>query len=315
MRNAPPEAAVERFRHDLIASAGGEPRRLGIAVSGGPDSVALLLLAVAADKQVQAATVDHGLRPESGREAEFVATLCDRLGVAHAILTLPPHRHGNVSDWARRERYAALDRWAMQERIDLVATAHHADDQLETMLMRMNRASGVAGLSGIRARQGRVVRPLLGWRREELAWIVDHCGVETCDDPSNRDHRFDRARMRSALADADWLDPVAAASSAAALSQAETALEWAASAWLEQWAEFRDGVLSLATHDLPDELLRRVVLKCLGAIDPGVRPRGEALIRLIAGLRREKGGTLGEVMCSTSGGRWHFERAPSRREK
>ena len=94
--------------------------------------------------------------------------------------------------------------------------------------MRLNRGAGVAGLAGIRARQHRLARPLLTWRKAELEALVAEAGLSAVDDPSNRDARYDRARIRAALADADWLDPVAATRSAAALGSAEVALDWTA---------------------------------------------------------------------------------------
>ncbi|HZU63565.1 MAG TPA: tRNA lysidine(34) synthetase TilS, partial [Novosphingobium sp.] len=150
---------------------GARQGRLGLAVSGGPDSLALLLLAHAAwPGRVAAATVDHGLRPESAGEAAEVARICAGLGVAHATLpvSIGP---GNIQTEARTARYAALAQWMAAEGLAALATAHHADDQAETLLLRLNRASGVAGLAGVRARalvpgsRLLLLRPLLGWRR------------------------------------------------------------------------------------------------------------------------------------------------------
>ncbi|MEC7398775.1 MAG: tRNA lysidine(34) synthetase TilS, partial [Pseudomonadota bacterium] len=118
-------------------------------MSGGPDSLALLLLAQAAfPGMVEAATVDHGLRSESADEARFVAGLCRDRGIPHEILTCAVEA-GNMQDRARSARYAALDQWAKEHAIAAIATAHHADDQAETLLMRLNRGSGLSGLSGI----------------------------------------------------------------------------------------------------------------------------------------------------------------------
>ena len=200
MPSAPPDAAVERFKQDFLALSGvGPEARAGICVSGGADSLALLLLARAAMPDIEAATVDHGLRVEGTAEAAYVADLCTQIGVKHQTLKLPAHEGGNVSDWARRERYLALERWAEDRGIVLLLTAHHADDQLETLIMRLNRGSGIGGLAGIRATHGRIARPLLGWRKAELERVVTHCGLSPVDDPSNRDPRYDRARLRKAL--------------------------------------------------------------------------------------------------------------------
>ncbi len=312
MPDAPPDAAVARFRRDFLDLGGALPA--GVAVSGGPDSLALLLLcATAFPGQTLAATVDHGLREESRSEARFVSEICRDLQVPHTIIELPPRSRGNVSDWARSERYAALNHWADEHGIASLLTAHHADDQLETLVMRLNRGSGVAGLSGIRARQGRLLRPLLGWRHDELVEIVSRAGLTAVDDPSNRDDRFDRARLRKKLAGADWLDPIAASRSAAALAQADAALEWSAEAYFARRTEEKDGILSLDPRNLPAEILRRLVLRCLAAIEPEIAPRGEDLQRLLAGLIAGKTATLGGVRCS-GGEVWRFSPAPPRRK-
>ncbi|OYX45819.1 MAG: tRNA lysidine(34) synthetase TilS, partial [Sphingomonadales bacterium 32-64-22] len=213
---------------------------MGLAVSGGPDSLALLLLARAAmPERIEAATVDHGLRPESAREAAMVAELCAAYGIPHRILTVKVPR-GNVQDRARAARYAALAQWMTDRGLGALATAHHADDQAETFLMRLNRGSGVAGLAGVRVR-GTVpgtdlvlLRPLLGWRREELAGIIARSGLEAAQDPSNENPKFDRVRIREALKGADWLDVAAIAASASHLAEVEGVMQWAAQ---REWEE------------------------------------------------------------------------------
>lgn len=141
--------------------------RFGVAVSGGPDSMALLDLAARAfSGRVEAATVDHGLREASADEAAMVADWCGNAGIAHATLHPKGAVRGNVQSWARSQRYALLEEWRTAQGLDWLLTAHHADDQLETLLMRLNRGAGVGGLAGVRARQGVVLRPLLGKTKE-----------------------------------------------------------------------------------------------------------------------------------------------------
>ncbi len=310
-------ALIERISRDLAACIPGGllPERLGVAVSGGADSLALMILAKAAVPDVQAATVDHALRPEARDEALFVARVAASLGVGHSILTLAGTPRGNVPDWARRERYRALEDWALDGDIPVILTAHHADDQLETMIMRLNRGAGVSGLSGVRSyRSGRVdiARPLLGWRKEELEALVRSAGIDAVSDPSNRDDRFDRARLRKALAGADWLDPVAANRTAGALADADLALDWAARAYAGRRVAEKGGVISLDPKGLPRELLRRILLDCLARISPDAAPRGDEIDRLMLGLFEGRIATLAGVRC-TGGTFWLFAKAAPRR--
>lgn len=226
---------VDRFRADLEALwpfVDDGQARLGLAVSGGGDSLALLLLAHALlPGRIEAATVDHGLRPESADEAAMVAGLCHSLSVPHAMLRVEVAA-GNLQDRARAARYDGLGRWCEERDLQGLATAHQLDDQVETFVMRLNRGSGVAGLAAVRAlgvvpQAGvRLVRPLLRWRRAELAGIVEAAGWLAARDPSNEDTAFDRVRIREALATAGWLDPVAVARSAQLLAEADEAIAW-----------------------------------------------------------------------------------------
>ncbi|MFM7403601.1 MAG: tRNA lysidine(34) synthetase TilS [Erythrobacter sp.] len=223
-----------RFAADLAALWPEEERSgpLGLAISGGPDSLALLLLAHAAmPGQIAACSIDHGLRPEAAGEVALVQRIAAERGVPFRPLTvtLAP---GNVQAQARAARYATLAQWASEAGLGAVATAHHADDQAETLLMRLNRGSGLAGLAGVRGRamiadsEVTLLRPLLGWRKAELAQIVAAAGIAPAEDPSNINPAFDRARLRAHLAKADWLDPIQIAASAAHLAESWQALEW-----------------------------------------------------------------------------------------
>ena len=322
MAAVPPPDLVSRFRLDLEAVAGADPAPFAVAVSGGPDSLALLILAHAAfPGRVGAATVDHGLRAESPAEAEAVARLCGELGVPHHILkaVVAPAGKG-LQAAARAARYSALAAWMDEQGLGLLLTAHHCDDQAETLLMRLNRGSGVAGLAGVRASGAvpgsdgrlRLCRPLLGWRHTELRAIADTAGVEAAQDPSNADLAYDRARLRRRLGEAPWLDPAALARSAALLAEAEAALEWTAGTLFAARAEEEAGAVTLRPHGLPPELLRRLVLRCLGRVAPGATPRGEKLAAFIVRLEQGDRATLCEVK-GTGGETWRFERAPPRR--
>jgi tRNA(Ile)-lysidine synthase len=318
----PAPKIVERFRGDLAALAGDSPGRLGVAVSGGADSLALLLLARAAfPGEVEAATVDHGLRPESAAEAAFVARLCGGLAVPHRTLPVAVSRGGEgVQAEARAARYAALAGWAAEQGLSRLLTAHHADDQAETLLMRLNRGAGIAGLAGVRARRplgGGILlcRPLLGWRREELAAIVGAAGLAPVDDPSNRDPAYDRSRLRARLAEMDWLDVAALAHSASALAEAEEALAATASELAAGRIEASGGAVLLRPQGVPAELLRRLLLAALRRVAPGASPRGSQLSALAADLRAGRRVTLSGVRCSGEGALWRFEPEPRRRER
>lgn len=304
-----------RFRADLAALgfAGG---KLALAVSGGPDSLALLALAHAAlPGAVEAATVDHGLREAGAAEARAVAAICANIGVPHMVLTVEV-APGNVQSEARTARYTALARWMEAQGLAALATAHHADDQAETLLLRLNRASGVAGLAGVRARgavpgtQLPLLRPLLGWRRAELAGVVDAQGWQAADDPSNTDDRFDRARLRKELARADWLDVPALAASAAHLADADAALAWAAA---REWNECVERAPMGLTYRprAPRAVALRVIARIVAELD-GTAARGSALARLFDALVARQPASIGGLVARAVPEGWTFSKAPRR---
>lgn len=306
---------IARFAGDL-AAIWPEGERLGLAVSGGPDSLALLLLARAAlPDQVEVATVDHGLRPESAREAAMVAELCAAYSIPHRILTVKVAR-GNVQDRARAARYAALARWMGDRGLAALATAHHADDQAETLLMRLNRGSGVAGLAGVRARgvvpgtELPLLRPLLGWRRTELAGIVERWGLEPALDPSNIDPKYDRVRIREALRLADWLDVAGVAASASHLAEAEGVMQWAAQREWDEAVTVAEGEIRYKPK-APGAIRIRVLARAIAML--GVEPRGSSVAQLMRRLLNGKDATLGGVVARVNGDSWTLRKEPPRR--
>ena len=319
----PDPSLVERFRADLDSLT--EPEgRLGLAVSGGPDSLALLLLAAAVRPgKVEAATVDHGLRSESREEAEAVADICERLGVPHAVLAiewdLPPA--SAIQEQARVVRYGALARWMGELGLSSLLTAHHLDDQAETLVMRLNRGSGVRGLGAMRPTSPlpdnpdlRLLRPLLGWRRGELEAICAEAHLSPAIDPSNEDERHERVRVRRALADADWLDPEALARSARNIAAADEAIDWAAE---REWSEFVDvneDRIVYRASTAPAEIIRRVVARAISELGSEGSPdelRGRELDRLVDDLQNCNSTTLRGVRCM-GGLDWTFSAAPPR---
>ena len=311
----PDPQLIQRFRSALDTGGYGEAQ-LGVAVSGGPDSLALLLLAHAAfPGQVAAASVDHGLRPANAQEATMVAGVCAELGVPHTILSVEV-ASGNVQSEARAARYAALGRWFGETGRGVLLTAHHADDQAETLLMRLNRGSGLAGLAGIRTHSvipfhgGALYRPLLGWRKAELEALVAKAGLEAAQDPSNADDRFDRARMRKALADADWLDVEGLARSAALLDAAMRDFEWLAAREYDR--QVRRIGARLVYRPMAVEQVQLLVMERVIAGLGGDAPLS-ALSRLRDRLLGGEGGNLAGVLVTPVGDAWRFEKEPPRR--
>lgn len=290
--------------------------RFGIAVSGGPDSMALLWLAAQAfPGRVEAVTVDHSLRAASAQEAAMVADWCAGQGIAHATLAPSDPVAGNIQNWARTQRYALIRTWRQARGIDWIITAHHADDQIETMLMRLNRGAGVGGLAGVRARSGRVIRPLLGARKTALLALAQEKKLPYVDDPSNMDPRFDRAALRKALAGVDWLDPAAASRSAAALAEAEAALEWSVAGLAAAHVRADGAGWRLDRTDLPREYLRRLLLHMLTLADPDAPPpRGDSLDRAILMAAQGQKISLGDWLLQ-GGGIWSLQPAPPRRSR
>lgn len=312
-RVAPAEAARFLTELDRLYPEGG---RLGLAVSGGPDSLALLLLAHAAiPGRIAVATVNHGLRPAAAGECAMVAQVCAARDIACTVLEIETGP-GNVQAAARTARYAALGAWAESAGLAALATAHHADDQAETLVMRLNRASGLAGLAGVRVRGTvpggtlPVIRPLLHWRRDELAAIVVRAGLEPVQDPSNADVAYDRVRIRQALATADWLDLEAIAASAEHLADADEAIELMAEREMDENLAVVDGGIAFQPG-APRAVALRVVARIVAGF--GGSPRGGAISRLVGDLQNGTGGNVAGVAASVDKRGWVFRPEPPRR--
>lgn len=314
MQVTPNPDLTSRFNAALVALNVGSKDHILVAVSGGPDSVALLLLAHAARPgQIIAATVDHQLRPESAEEAVYVANICARLGVSHIILTPDDPIKGNVQSSARTARYALLNRVAETHHCLHIATAHHADDQLETILMRLARGSGVDGMSGIRARNGKIIRPLLGFAKEELVVLCNNAGIEPVSDPSNDNADFARVAMRQYLARANHpFRADRATRTAAAIAEASDALAWMTDRLTQERVTVKNDEVSCDASGLPAELKRRLLLRALAMMDPLLEPRGDAIDLLLSKIESGVSSMIGDIVC-TGGPHWRFARAPARR--
>ncbi|MGJ3649303.1 tRNA lysidine(34) synthetase TilS [Sphingomonas sp. GlSt437] len=329
MATAPDPGLVARFAADLAAALGRDvapDEQVALAVSGGPDSMAMLFLAHAAlPGQVMAATVDHQLRAGSGDEAAMVARYCDELDVRHATLTPDaPIAGASLQARAREARYAALEHWAAKSSAKILLTAHHADDQAETFLMRAARGSGLAGLAGIRSQQamGRilVVRPLLGWRRSELRTLATSLALPFVDDPSNVDSRHDRARFRALLATTPELDITGLAASAAYAAEADATLGEMTDLLMEERRQpSEDGTLAADIGTLPRELQRRLTRAAISAVRlicgitrPDFSPATN-IEPLLDALAAGTAATQAGILVTPKGTIWRFAEAPPRR--
>ncbi len=196
---------LERFLRPRLATVSTSRRRVLVAFSGGPDSTTLLwglrCVAPALGLDLVAAHLDHRLDADSGRRAAAAAHLAEVLEVPFVLERLASGTPAgeSVEAYARRRRYEFLERLARQRDAAWVATAHHADDQAETVLLRLLYGSGLEGLAGIRRQWGRVVRPLLGLRRRALREALRPSGLEPVTDPTNAALDQPRSRVRRGL--------------------------------------------------------------------------------------------------------------------
>jgi tRNA(Ile)-lysidine synthase len=305
---------LERFRIAVGQLGVDDADRIMLAISGGPDSLALLLLAreLVADR-ICAATVDHQLRPEAADEAVFVHELCEKLGVQHVTLTPGKKIAGNIQSAARAARYDLLAKSADDNGCTFIATAHHGDDQIETILMRLARGSGVDGLAAIRSRYGRIIRPLLGFSKSELEEICASAGLEAVRDPSNDNADFNRVAMRQWLAQsAHPFDIDRTNRTARVFGEAAEALAWVADDLAARRVTQKKTDIQCNSENLPRDLKRRLLLQCLARLEPDLEPRGEAIDRLLSDLDAGRTATIGKILCK-GGAIWNFSIAPARR--
>jgi tRNA(Ile)-lysidine synthase len=306
-------AGLARFDHVVLA------------VSGGPDSVALMVLAAEWRERVAhsttalaVATVDHGLRAESRREAEHVAAEAKRLGLSHSILTWDGAKPRTGLPLAAREaRYRLLEDHARSFGTGhfAIVTAHHLDDQAETLAMRLARGAGIDGLSGMRSERPlhdsspfTLVRPLLAVGKARLIATLAARGIAYTDDPSNGDQRFERARVRSLLPQlaAGGLTPEALATSARRLNDARTALVYAEDRFVASLElSFGNEVFARfdrrAFDDGPVFLRQKVISRLIGRYGgASPAPQLSEVEDLVARMQRENAATvtLGGAMIS-----------------
>lgn len=300
-----------------------------LAVSGGPDSAALAAAAAAWRARIPgppllAAIVDHGLREGSRAVADAAAAQCAALGLPARILVWAGDKPAAaLQERARAARYALLADAARAAGADVVMTAHHADDQVETILFRLLRGSGPAGLAGMAARARRdgieLARPFLAFPKARLLAYAAARGLAVARDPANDDPRFARVRLRAltpALAQ-EGGTPARFARFARRIRRAEAALEAAAAAALRDLAG-PEGLDAAGLFDAPEEIrlrvLRRLVVEA-GGVEPRL-DRLEALEGRLAAAWRAGGPaslTLGAALAVLDGRRLAVRPAPPRR--
>ncbi len=324
---------------------------LVLAVSGGPDSVALMWLAarwrrgLTRGPRLIAVTVDHGLRPEAAREARDVKRLASSLDLPHRTMRWTGTKpQSGLPAAAREVRYRLLAQAARRAGAAHVLTAHTRDDQAETVLMRLLRGSGIAGLSamaGISEREGiSLVRPLLDVPKSQLIATLKRAGLDFADDPTNRDTAFTRPRLRALL-------PALAAEGgnvrnlarlATRLGRANAAVELMTDG-AERFLALRDaglprtaGVRSFeaqAFAGLPEEVRLRLLMRAINAVGhegPAELGKVETLLaeldHSLAGPGRAPANgrpllklTLAGALISLSKGRIHITPAPVRRAR
>jgi tRNA(Ile)-lysidine synthase len=317
---------------------------LVLAVSGGPDSTALLWLMARWRKarrrgpRLIAVTIDHGLRPQSKREAQAVATLARRLGVEHRTLRWTGRKPTTgIQAAARQARYRLLAEAAQEAGARCVITAHTLDDQAETVLFRLARGSGVGGLAGMEFAAPMpfndpdgivLVRPLLRTPKARLIATLKAARVPYADDPTNRDPRFARPRWRTlmpALA-REGLTPERLGRLARRAGRLEAAMDRvvdAAAAALAPGEWPIDGPVAFepdAFFKLPDEIALRLLgraIDCAGDEGPIELGKLESFLDALYSDRRRGRfrRTLAGAVVSLSGEKLFVERAPPRRSR
>jgi tRNA(Ile)-lysidine synthase len=263
------------------------------AVSGGADSLALLVLAVQAGCTVTAVHIDHGVRPDSAADAEVVAAAAARFGADFASVAVAVAPGPNLEARARSARYGALP-------LD-VLTGHTADDQAETVLLNLLRGTGLHGLGGMRADDGR--RPMLDVRRHETHALCAELGLDVAEDPTNLDPVHRRNRVRHELL--PLLDDIADRDVVPLLCRLATLAR-------ESGDHLDDAAQAIDVHDVralrqaPPLLARLAVRAWLSSVDPERHPPDRATVDRVVGV------VNGELGATDVGGGWQVRRTAGR---
>lgn len=299
------------------------PVKVGVAVSGGSDSMALLQLYVQLSQleglHVEAVTIDHGLRDAAQAEAQHVAQFCNLNGIHHDVVRWSDwDGRGNTMAAARDARYRLIAEWAKSRGMDGVALGHTADDQAENFLIRLARKSGPDGLAQMAPRffrHGiRWARPLWQQSRAELRSYLRRHGVDWVEDPSNDDGQFERSRARKVLQHLNGLGIGADAltSVSVAMRSTSNALTHYARLEARQCVAQERGDLVLTVepaHAPPDEIVRRIWRNMLPWVSGRpYPPKHRALFETIYGLTPDGNQTVGGCLISRKGHQWRVTR-------
>ena len=306
---------------------------IALAVSGGADSTALMVLAAcwaqrpgAAAPRLAVLTVDHRLRPGSGAEASRVRDAATALGLRHVTLVWEGKKpETRIEELAREARYRLLTGWCRANGIACLLTAHTIEDQAETVLMRLARGSGLDGLAGIAAETERdgivIARPLLGIHRDRLQRFLRDRQIGWIDDPMNEDPRYERVRLRRLrpMLEAAGLRPRSIALSARRLARARQAIEHAVDIAAATWVSadpagyciVRDRMFA----DEPEEIGIRALRRCLDLVGGTSRAASQSALETLwrsicRGERR--GRTLGGCRLTWTGDSLLIMREPGR---
>lgn len=330
----------DRDLDSLIGQPLARYRRVVLAVSGGSDSMALMVLVarwmasgrVPEETSIEVATVDHGLRPKSAREADWVAERARALGLRHTTLVWSGEKpKSGVQEEARAARYALLTAHAQAGRQPAaVVTAHTADDQAETLIMRLGRGSGLDGLAAMAPERPlmpcasvMLVRPLLGLSKGALRALLSRAGGTWIEDPSNECADFERVRLREAEAHAAalGLSNTKLALSARRLHRAREALDALTQDALSRIVDVHDGIYASLDRKAwaaqPADIRVRMLVRMIDAFGGMARPAQLSQVEALEAVLvdgRPLAQTLGGCMISQGWTTLRLYREPGRQE-
>ena len=271
----------------------GERSRIAVAVSGGGDSMALALLVrdwvKAHGGEVIAYTVNHGLRAESAAEASKVSALLKEKGIAHEILTWEGEKPStHIQELAREARYKLLTDTCRKRGFAFLAVAHNLEDQTETFWMRLAHGSGLDGLAGMAAARDadgvKIIRPVLGFTRTELRATCEQHAIEWIEDPSNKNDKYLRVKLREfeAVLAGEGFTPARLAQTMQKLEESREAIQVMTTEAFRTCVQMHpEGYVTLNTQQWqksPREIQRRVLMQALSAVSPQDYPLGSEAV-------------------------------------